>query len=185
MLNHAANGVAWLANKLAPFDIALELGQFVLGRSLSMQSKPAPATPSISTTEHFARSPHASYIIEARRGWGSSRWIATGPFGSIWPPRWRYIHDNARHCSRPGVTATGNYHRPEHGLQRIRVPAYGAFGRSRGGFFRMTNDNSSMHGRKIKFVSSTMAARRQRPSSDPRPRRRGRRLPDLASRNRP
>jgi 2-keto-4-pentenoate hydratase len=30
VLNHPANGVAWLASKLAPFDTALEPGQFVL-----------------------------------------------------------------------------------------------------------------------------------------------------------
>jgi 2-oxo-hept-3-ene-1,7-dioate hydratase len=35
VLNHPANGVAWLANKLAPFDIALEPGQFVLGGSFT------------------------------------------------------------------------------------------------------------------------------------------------------
>jgi 2-oxo-hept-3-ene-1,7-dioate hydratase len=35
VLNHPANGVAWLANKLAPFDVALEPGQFVLGGSFT------------------------------------------------------------------------------------------------------------------------------------------------------
>lgn len=35
VLNHPANGVAWLANKLAPFDIALEPGEFVLGGSFT------------------------------------------------------------------------------------------------------------------------------------------------------
>ena len=35
VLNHPANGVAWLANKLAPFGIALEPGQFVLGGSFT------------------------------------------------------------------------------------------------------------------------------------------------------
>lgn len=35
VLNHPANGVAWLANKLAPFDIALEPGQFVLSGSFT------------------------------------------------------------------------------------------------------------------------------------------------------
>lgn len=35
VLNHPANGVAWLANKLAPFDIALEPGDFVLGGSFT------------------------------------------------------------------------------------------------------------------------------------------------------
>ncbi|HTV88429.1 MAG TPA: 2-oxo-hepta-3-ene-1,7-dioic acid hydratase [Stellaceae bacterium] len=35
VLNHPANGVAWLADKLAPFDIALEAGQFILGGSFT------------------------------------------------------------------------------------------------------------------------------------------------------
>lgn len=35
VLNHPGNGVAWLANRLAPFDIALEPGQFVLGGSFT------------------------------------------------------------------------------------------------------------------------------------------------------
>ncbi|MGD9880650.1 MAG: 2-oxo-hept-4-ene-1,7-dioate hydratase [Reyranella sp.] len=35
VLNHPANGVAWLANKLAPFDIALEPGHFILGGSFT------------------------------------------------------------------------------------------------------------------------------------------------------
>ena len=35
VLNHPANGIAWLVNKLAPFDIALEVGQFVLGGSFT------------------------------------------------------------------------------------------------------------------------------------------------------
>lgn len=35
VLNHPANGIAWLANKLAPFDIALEPGQFVLSGSFT------------------------------------------------------------------------------------------------------------------------------------------------------
>lgn len=35
VLNHPATGVAWLANKLAPFDVALEPGQFVLSGSFT------------------------------------------------------------------------------------------------------------------------------------------------------
>jgi len=35
VLNHPANGVAWLANKLAPFDVALEPGQVVLAGSFT------------------------------------------------------------------------------------------------------------------------------------------------------
>lgn len=35
VLNHPANGVAWLANKLHPFGVALEPGQVVLGGSFT------------------------------------------------------------------------------------------------------------------------------------------------------
>lgn len=35
VLNHPANGVAWLANKLAPFDVQLEPGQIILGGSFT------------------------------------------------------------------------------------------------------------------------------------------------------
>ena len=35
VLNHPANGVAWLANKLHPFDVALEPGQVILGGSFT------------------------------------------------------------------------------------------------------------------------------------------------------
>jgi 2-oxo-hept-3-ene-1,7-dioate hydratase len=35
VLNHPANGVAWLADKLAPFDEALEPGQFILSGSFT------------------------------------------------------------------------------------------------------------------------------------------------------
>ncbi|WP_339720907.1 2-oxo-hept-4-ene-1,7-dioate hydratase [Marinomonas primoryensis] len=40
VLNHPANGVAWLANKLAPFDVELEAGQIILGGSFT---RPTPA----------------------------------------------------------------------------------------------------------------------------------------------
>lgn len=35
VLNHPANGVAWLANKLAPHDVQLEPGQIILGGSFT------------------------------------------------------------------------------------------------------------------------------------------------------
>jgi 2-oxohept-3-enedioate hydratase (EC 4.2.1.-) len=35
VLNHPANGVAWLANKLAPHDVELEAGQVILGGSFT------------------------------------------------------------------------------------------------------------------------------------------------------
>src|ERR1700730_11500655 len=35
VLNHPANGVAWLANKLAPFDLALEAGEVILAGSFT------------------------------------------------------------------------------------------------------------------------------------------------------
>ena len=40
VLNHPANGVAWLANKLFPYDVALEAGQVILGGSFP---RPVPA----------------------------------------------------------------------------------------------------------------------------------------------
>ncbi|ATE65502.1 2-oxo-hepta-3-ene-1,7-dioic acid hydratase [Rhizorhabdus dicambivorans] len=42
VLNHPANGVAWLANKLAPFGVALEPGQVILGGSFTrpVQARP-------------------------------------------------------------------------------------------------------------------------------------------------
>ncbi|MFI8415055.1 2-oxo-hept-4-ene-1,7-dioate hydratase [Serratia sp. NPDC078593] len=40
VLNHPANGVAWLANKLFPHDVALEAGQIILGGSFT---RPVPA----------------------------------------------------------------------------------------------------------------------------------------------
>ncbi|WP_199053477.1 2-oxo-hept-4-ene-1,7-dioate hydratase [Aquitalea sp. ASV15] len=40
VLNHPANGVAWLANKLAPFDVSLQPGQVILGGSFT---RPVPA----------------------------------------------------------------------------------------------------------------------------------------------
>ena len=40
VLNHPANGVAWLANKLAPYDVQLEAGQIILGGSFT---RPVPA----------------------------------------------------------------------------------------------------------------------------------------------
>ena len=40
VLNHPANGVAWLANKLAPYDVGLEAGQIILGGSFT---RPVPA----------------------------------------------------------------------------------------------------------------------------------------------
>ncbi|EKT54389.1 2-oxo-hept-4-ene-1,7-dioate hydratase [Providencia burhodogranariea] len=40
VLNHPANGVAWLANKLAPHNVQLEAGQVILGGSFT---RPVPA----------------------------------------------------------------------------------------------------------------------------------------------
>ena len=42
VLNHPANGVVWLANKLAPHGVALEPGQIILGGSFT---RPVPARP--------------------------------------------------------------------------------------------------------------------------------------------
>jgi 2-oxo-hept-3-ene-1,7-dioate hydratase len=42
VLNHPANGVAWLANKFAPHGVTLEPGQVILGGSFT---RPVPARP--------------------------------------------------------------------------------------------------------------------------------------------
>lgn len=42
VLNHPAKGVAWLANKLAPYDVNLEAGQIILGGSFT---RPVAASP--------------------------------------------------------------------------------------------------------------------------------------------
>ena len=42
VLNHPAKGVAWLANKLAPYDVTLEAGQVILGGSFT---RPVAANP--------------------------------------------------------------------------------------------------------------------------------------------
>ena len=42
VLNHPAKGVAWLANKLAPYDVTLEAGQIILGDSFT---RPVNANP--------------------------------------------------------------------------------------------------------------------------------------------
>ncbi|WP_271411353.1 2-oxo-hept-4-ene-1,7-dioate hydratase [Pseudomonas sp. Q1-7] len=42
VLNHPAKGVAWLANKLAPYDVTLEAGQIILGGSFT---RPVAAKP--------------------------------------------------------------------------------------------------------------------------------------------
>lgn len=42
VLNHPAKGVAWLANKLAPYDVTLQPGQIILGGSFT---RPVAARP--------------------------------------------------------------------------------------------------------------------------------------------
>jgi len=42
VLNHPAKGVAWLANKLAPYDVTLEPGQVILGGSFTRPVAAAP-----------------------------------------------------------------------------------------------------------------------------------------------
>ncbi|MBW8753744.1 MAG: 2-oxo-hepta-3-ene-1,7-dioic acid hydratase [Sphingomonadales bacterium] len=47
VLNHPANGVAWLANKLEPYGVALEPGEIILGGSFT-----APVAASVGDTFH-------------------------------------------------------------------------------------------------------------------------------------
>ena len=56
VLNHPANGVAWLANKLAPYDVQLEPGKSSSAARLPARLPPAEATPSTSTTATWAPS---------------------------------------------------------------------------------------------------------------------------------
>ena len=42
VLNHPANGIAWLARKFAPHGVALEAGQVILAGSFT---RPVPARP--------------------------------------------------------------------------------------------------------------------------------------------
>jgi 2-keto-4-pentenoate hydratase len=56
VLNHPANGVAWLANKLAPYDVQLEPGRSSSAARLPARCPPAEATPSTSTTATWAPS---------------------------------------------------------------------------------------------------------------------------------
>ena len=56
VLNHPANGVAWLANKLAPYDVQLERGKSSSAARLPARLPPAEATPSTSTTATWAPS---------------------------------------------------------------------------------------------------------------------------------
>ncbi|MBE0986538.1 2-oxo-hepta-3-ene-1,7-dioic acid hydratase, partial [Escherichia coli] len=42
VLNHPAKGVAWLANKLAPYGVCLEAGQVILGGSFTRPVAAAP-----------------------------------------------------------------------------------------------------------------------------------------------
>ncbi len=56
VLNHPANGVAWLANKLAPYDVQLERDKSSSAARLPARLPPAEATPSTSTTATWAPS---------------------------------------------------------------------------------------------------------------------------------
>ncbi len=50
VLNHPANGIAWLVRKLSALDFALEPGEIVLSGSFIGRSKPERATRSRPTT---------------------------------------------------------------------------------------------------------------------------------------
>ena len=67
VLNHPATGVAWLANKIAPYDEQLNAGDIVLGGSFTRPTDgPCAATTSTSTTARSARSRSASSERVAR-----------------------------------------------------------------------------------------------------------------------
>ena len=61
VLDHPGNGVAWLANKIAPYDEQLNAGDVVLGGSFTRPTTGRrAATSSASTTGRSARSSSAS-----------------------------------------------------------------------------------------------------------------------------
>lgn len=64
VLNHPANGVARLANKLAPYDVQLEAGQIILGGSFTRRFRRVRATPSTSITATWA--PLAAALFKER-----------------------------------------------------------------------------------------------------------------------
>lgn len=64
VLNHPANGVAWLANKLAPYDVQLEAGQIILGGSFTRRFRRVRATPSTSITATWV--PLAAALFKER-----------------------------------------------------------------------------------------------------------------------
>ncbi len=64
VLNHPANGVAWLANKLAPYDVQLEAGQIILGGCSPARFRRVRATPSTSITATWA--PLAAALFKER-----------------------------------------------------------------------------------------------------------------------
>jgi 2-oxo-hept-3-ene-1,7-dioate hydratase len=58
VLNHPANGPAWLANKLAAYDEALEPGEIILGGSFT-----APVFASAGDTFHIDYGPLGSIAV--------------------------------------------------------------------------------------------------------------------------
>ena len=66
VLNHPADGVAWLANKLAPLESRRSRASWSWVDRLPVWWKPQPATPSMSTMDHLDQSPHASSSHESR-----------------------------------------------------------------------------------------------------------------------
>ena len=57
VLNHPAKGVAWLANKPAPYDVPWKPGRSSSAAPSPARWPPAPATPSMSTMTSWARLP--------------------------------------------------------------------------------------------------------------------------------
>ena len=54
VLGHPANGIAWVARRLAPYGMAIEAGQIILAGSFTRATATRPATISWPTTGHWA-----------------------------------------------------------------------------------------------------------------------------------
>ncbi len=73
VLNHPANGIAWLVDRLAPHGVAMERGMWCSPASSSALWMPAGATPSTPITGRSAPSPAISR--EARHGERTSIYV--------------------------------------------------------------------------------------------------------------
>ena len=55
VLGHPANGIAWVASRIAPYGLAIEPGQIILAGSFTAHRLLTPVISSSPTTVHWAR----------------------------------------------------------------------------------------------------------------------------------